>query len=224
MNIDLGKAFGFVFEDEQWIGKVLIGGLISIIPIVNFAIFGWMIQIARSVSQGNSASLPNWGDFGRYFMDGLLYIVIAIVYAIPMFLLMCIGVLPVALLGGDEAAAGAAILMVMCLMLLAVALGLVLSVITTAAVIRFIETGSLGAAFQFGEVLSMVRSDTKSWLIIWLYGILFGIVAQIGSSIFIIGLLFTYPYGMAGLGHVFGQVVAQRRAAAGAMQPGASTF
>ena len=32
--MDIGKAFSYVFEDEGWISKVLIGGLLIWIPIV----------------------------------------------------------------------------------------------------------------------------------------------------------------------------------------------
>ena len=34
--MDIGKAFSFVFEDERWVSKVLLGGLFMIIPIVNY--------------------------------------------------------------------------------------------------------------------------------------------------------------------------------------------
>ena len=65
--MDIGKAFSYVFEDEQWISKVLIGGLLIWIPIVNFAVFGYMIKVAQNVAQGNPRPLPEWGEFGDHF-------------------------------------------------------------------------------------------------------------------------------------------------------------
>ena len=39
--MDIGKAFGFVFEDEQWVSKILLGAAIMLIPIFGlFALIG----------------------------------------------------------------------------------------------------------------------------------------------------------------------------------------
>ena len=83
--MDIGKAFGFVFEDEKWVSKVLLGGLFFLIPIVNFAVIGYMLKVAQNVAQGNPRPLPEWGggEFGNHFMRGLHGIVIQIVYQLP---------------------------------------------------------------------------------------------------------------------------------------------
>jgi len=40
--MDFGKAFSFVFEDEDWIKKIGVGGLISLIPVIGvFLVLGW---------------------------------------------------------------------------------------------------------------------------------------------------------------------------------------
>ena len=85
--MDIGKAFGFVFEDEKWVSKVLIGGLLIWIPIVNFAVFGYMLAVARNVAQGNPRPLPEWGEFGMLFGRGFSAFVIALVYLLPVFIL-----------------------------------------------------------------------------------------------------------------------------------------
>ena len=81
--MDIGKAFSFVFEDEKWVSKVLLGGLFLIIPIVNFAVIGYMLKVAQNVAQGNPRPLPEWSDFGDHFMRGLYGIAIQIVYQLP---------------------------------------------------------------------------------------------------------------------------------------------
>ncbi len=85
--MDIGKAFSYVFDDEHWISKVLIGGLLIWIPIVNFAVFGYMIKIAQNVAQGNPHPLPEWGEFGDHFMRGFYVFVIYLVYLLPIFIL-----------------------------------------------------------------------------------------------------------------------------------------
>ena len=36
-------------NDENWVKKVIIGGVLNIIPIVNFIIFGYMIETMKYI-------------------------------------------------------------------------------------------------------------------------------------------------------------------------------
>ena len=86
--MDIGKAFGFVFEDEEWVSKVLIGGLIYLIPLIGqLAIIGYSLKVAQNVAQGNPRPLPEWGEFGSLFGRGFYAFVIALVYLLPVFIL-----------------------------------------------------------------------------------------------------------------------------------------
>jgi hypothetical protein len=70
--MDLGRAFGFFFEDENWLNKVLIGGLLQIIPIVGqLALLGYLFEVARNVAQGNPRPLPDWSDLGTKLVKGV---------------------------------------------------------------------------------------------------------------------------------------------------------
>ena len=74
--MDVNKAFTFVFDDERWITKVLIGSVLLffsflIVPVFFFA--GYMIQIVRTVMDGLEDPLPEWEEWGRLFKDGLVY-------------------------------------------------------------------------------------------------------------------------------------------------------
>ena len=47
-TMNYSHAFSYVFEDKDWLSKILIAGLISLIPIVGqLYLFGWMIEIVR---------------------------------------------------------------------------------------------------------------------------------------------------------------------------------
>ena len=89
-----------------------------------------------------------------------------------------------------------------------------------AAITRYLQTGSLGSAFQFGQIIAMVRADLGSWVMLWLLYVLCGLVASAGSMI-VIGILFTYPYSQAVFGHILGQKLRQlaQPAAYGASYP-----
>jgi uncharacterized membrane protein len=77
--------------------------------------------------------------------------------------------------------------------------------------VRYIQTGSLGKALQVGEVITMVRSDLKTWLIVFLLIILFGMVGSVGALACGIGIIFTVAYSYMGIGHILGQVLAQQQ-------------
>ena len=57
--MDIGKAFSFVFEDEEWVSKILIGGLIALIPLVGqLVVLGYALKVAQNVAQGSPRPLP----------------------------------------------------------------------------------------------------------------------------------------------------------------------
>ena len=72
--MDYGKSFTFVFEDEKWISKFAVGVLITLVPILNFATYGYVIQLLKNVRDGEEKPLPEWDDFGKFFVDGLKFL------------------------------------------------------------------------------------------------------------------------------------------------------
>jgi len=210
--MDLGKAFSFVFEDEKWISKVLIGGLLIWIPIVNFAVLGYMLAVARNVAQGNSRPLPEWGEFGTLFGRGFYGFVIAFVYLLPVFILeglfFCLtGGLAAGSRRGDS---GAAIgLLGLCLVPLLIILALVLSLLIYAALARFVVTDNMSEAFKFSDVIASVRTNISTWLILWLVAILANFVGGLGVIACGVGVLFTAFYAYCVTGHALGQTIKQ---------------
>ena len=87
--MDVGKSIGYVFEDKKWTNKLLIGMLVSIVPIVNFALFGWVIDIMRNVSQREPMPLPEWDNFGDKFVKGAILFVVGLIYSLPALLITC---------------------------------------------------------------------------------------------------------------------------------------
>jgi Protein of unknown function (DUF4013) len=212
--MDIGKAFSYVFDDEQWISKVLIGGLLIWIPIVNFAVFGYMIKIAQNVAQGNPRPLPEWGEFGDHFMRGFYVFVIYLVYLMPIFILeglfFCVtGGLAAGSRRGEGGAAAA--LLGLCFFPLIIIVALALSFVLYAALARYVATNSLSESFKFAEVIASVRSNFTPWLMLWVVSILAGLAGGLGVIAFGVGVLFTSFYAQCVVGHALGQTVAQQR-------------
>ncbi|WP_129628883.1 DUF4013 domain-containing protein [Candidatus Oscillochloris fontis] len=213
--MDIGRAFSFVFEDEEWITIILIGGLIMLVPILGqIVLLGFLFETARNVVMGQSRPLPRWNHLGETFTNGLPTFVIQIVYSLPVLLLVCAFSCFLMLSGGamgrnEDAIAGMAMLSMFCFMPLMLIIALVLQPITLAAMVRHIQTGELSPALKVGDVIAMVRSNLSGWLILWLLQILCGLVASVGSVAFGVGALFTSVYAAAVFGHLLGQMTQQ---------------
>ena len=78
--MDFGKAFSFVFEDEDWIKKIGIGALLSLTVIGLIPVLGWALEITKRVINKDAEVLPDWSDFGGYITRGFLTFVIVFVY------------------------------------------------------------------------------------------------------------------------------------------------
>jgi hypothetical protein len=205
--MDIGKAFSYVFDDPDWIKKILIGGIVGIIPIVNFALFGYFIQIARNVAVGSERPLPEWGNFGEFFVTGFKFVVITLVYMIPALLFYCIAgaVIGIGAGSADSDAAGAAMgIGALCVMGIYFVLILLGTFLSMAALLKFAETNDFGPAFAFGNIFAYTQANLGQVLMLWLMYIVASIVGSLGSVI-CIGILFTLPYGYYMFGHVLGQ-------------------
>ncbi|NJO81489.1 MAG: DUF4013 domain-containing protein [Chloroflexi bacterium AL-W] len=214
--MNIGKAISYVFDDERWVTKVLLGGLILPIPILNFAAIGYTLKIARNVAYNNPQPLPEWGeDFGDTFIRGLYALIIGLVYALPLIiiitLLTCVfGAIAGA--GGSEEAAGFAILILNCLLYpIAIIGGIGTWLLVYAAYARYITSNySLGEALKFGEVIATIRSKPQPWLMLLLVYFLSSIIASLGMIACFIGVIFTAFIGQCMIGHVLGQIIAQQ--------------
>jgi hypothetical protein len=117
IEMDFGRAFTYVYEDERWFEKVAVGALISLVPILNFSLSGYQAVVIGNVARGESRPLPAWQDLGDFFIKGLYLFVAGIAYGfVPTFILTPIiaaaifiptGVLPLA--AGVSEDAGAAL-------------------------------------------------------------------------------------------------------------------
>lgn len=209
--MDVGKAFSYVFDDEQWLTSILIAGLLALVPILGWiAILGYMLEAARNVAMGSPRPLPKWDNFGEKLSLGFNAFLITLGWSLPVLLLMvpfmCIPLFAMA--GGEDAAAAAALGTVFCIMPIVIVLGIALQVPMLAGLARYLQTGSLGSAFKVGEIIAMVRADLGGWVVLWLLYLLCSIVASLGSVV-IIGFIFTLPYSQAVFGHLLGQKLQQ---------------
>ena len=228
--MNIGKSFSFVFDDKNWLSKLGLGALITLIPILNFSWTGYMVGIIRNVMNGSPEPLPTWDDLGKKFMDGLLLTVAGLVYALPVIVVFCLPlsflIVPAILSGNSDlddlatAIAGMGTALFVCLLCVLIVYVLALSVIYPAILVIFAREGTLASCFKFREVFSLISKNSSPFITAWAVNIglsfaisiVVGVVqtvlnlipclGQIAATVITFGII---VYATAVYAHLFGQ-------------------
>lgn len=205
--MDIGRTITFIFDDEEWLKKVLIGGCLMIIPILGqLMALGYGMEIARRVVKGHPQPLPEWEDWGQIAMDGLMNMIVTFVWSLPLILISsCLAIPFVFLPTGDEGGV-LFIVLISCFSLVILVGAILVAVLSPAAIVHYAVTGELGKAFQFREIFDMVRQNLGAYLMVMLVVIVIvPIISSLGSILLGCGALFTTFAGFLVMYHAYGQ-------------------
>lgn len=222
--MDVNKSIRYVFDDKQWISKLVIGALLSMLGFLivpALILQGYVVKIIRGVMNGDRDSLPEWDNWGELLRDGFFVTVAQLVYTLPFIILMIVGGLATgglaSVTGNNDLAAVAATgggILLMCLILLIVIAFLFL---TPAILIQYAIKDDFGATFRFGEVFDIIRNNMADILIAFLVtlvaafavSLIIGVLSIIPClgwiAAFLIGLA-VGPYISYVSGHLYGQI------------------
>lgn len=216
--MEFGRAFTYLTQDPDWLKKVGIAAGLMLIPFFGWIIVaGWGLEITRRVIQDDPNPLPDWSDFGNFFMLGLKGLVVGLVFNLPGGLVnTCQGTItaltsnPDVLreLGSDAATAlvSAGGLVALCCGCLGFIFSLAATFISPAALGNMMaNNGQLGAAFRFSEVFGLVRSAIGPYLMVLLGTLAVGLIIPFGLIICVIGIAATAAWGSTVLYHLYGQ-------------------
>lgn len=209
--MNFGLSFSYIFQDEAWFKKLLLPGLCMLIPIIGWMIaLGWSLRITQNVIAGEEKPLPNL-DFGNDLLKGFFVFLIGFVYSIPADILSTLSGW-ISRWGFFNSESGNAILVMFAggLGFLAFLIGLLTSFLALAAIANYAAKDDLGAAFRFGEVFELLKSNFGGWLVAALGTLLaLGIIGPLGTLACIIGVVVTLTYGLGVMGHLTGQAYRQ---------------
>jgi hypothetical protein len=186
--MEIGKAFTFIFQDKRWFTKLLLGWLVSIVPILNFAWAGYLVKTLRNVEQDKLEPLAEWDEFGEKFVQGFFLFLAGLVYSLPALIIGSFTIFPALLASGESSDTFATIMavtgsLVGCLLLI---YALALTILFPALYINLARKGTLGSTFQIGEFFRIMSRNAGAYFLAWLMAIVWTVV------IFLVGgLLFT---------------------------------
>ncbi|MFQ5708454.1 MAG: DUF4013 domain-containing protein [bacterium] len=203
--MNYSAALSFTFEDEEWVKKTVIGGLIAFVSfycgiffITGFFILGYYVALLRNVLNGVEKPLPDWSNFGNIFVDGVMGGIIFIVYFVVIGLICALPITQLAMdpyMPGVEK--GFAIALVSLLTLFAWCFFI------NAAFIQYAATNNFAAAFKISGLFNLLRSNLGNFLAIIIFStILNGILFLAGLGIV---SPFTNFWGLLVQAHLFGQ-------------------
>jgi hypothetical protein len=192
--MDYGSMVGDSFEyaKEAVVGKwnkwvmLIIATILLGLPLMGYAM---------KVLRGEKPA-PEVEDWGTLFIDGIKYLIVAIIWMLPVYIVL--GILMVvgfgAAMTGDSSAimAGAGIMLIG--MLVVAVLAVIIGLFMMIGIVRFARTGSIGEAFNFSAILATIAKI--GWvpyiialIVLIVCGAIFGIVVGILMMIPILGIL-----------------------------------
>lgn len=208
--MDIGASFSYMFQDEGWVKKILIGGVVLLVPIVNFAAIGYLIQIIRNVRAGQPLPLPEWDEFGRYFKDGLWIFLIFLVWSIPIIVVACLNGVGAAALAENEDMASVYGIVSACLSCVMALWGLVIAAVSPAILVRYAEVGEFMVGFRFSEILSVITANVGNYVIVVLLIWVASLIASLGVILCVVGVIFTQFWAYLVTGNLLGQLAGQQ--------------
>ncbi len=209
--MDVGLAFTFPFQDEEWVTKLILASVILLIPVLGvIVVLGWSLAISRGVIKGEAQPLAGWADFADLLTIGFKAFIISLVYALPIIIIS----IPFGLIAAMfEDAEGWIAFASICFSCFSILYGLVLAFIYPAAMGELAATDDMGAALNPTRIMELVRKAPNAYVLTFLATIGVSFLAGFGVLLCIVGVLFTMAYAYAVYGHLFGQAYLEATAA-----------
>ncbi len=210
--MEFGRAFTYATEDPDWLKKIGIAALVTLIPIVGqITVLGWALEITRRVINQDPSPLPDWDNFGDFVSKGFQAAVVGFVYALPLIVVSgCLNtVLPfMAQAGSDSEELMTTIITVfsICIGCFNFIYGILLSLVLPAAYGNMAASGGqVSAGFRFNEIIALVRAAPGPYAMVILGAIASSFIASLGIIACVIGVIFTQAYAMTVNAHLWGQ-------------------
>lgn len=190
--LDIQKALTYMSEDSRAGGKIGLGAVIGLAPILNLAAIGYQVEVARRVARGEPQSLAEWDDLRRLWGQGAwlglalyLYSLPLVLFAFSAMIAIFVGVVLAA--QADTAQTSRAltappavvIAIFVALAGLAMLYGFALGLLRPAILAEYVRRGTLQACFDFGALWRFIRHNPGEYLLVWLTEAVAGVIISL---------------------------------------------
>lgn len=187
---NIGDSFTWPFSDPNWLPKVLVQGLIAIIPIVgHIALLGWLLMTVDNYRAGRRELAPA----GFHLSRGIALWAVLLVYVIVLFI-------PGGIVNGIGSANDSAGLNALGSLLYLAAL-LLLLFLAPAIFLNTYRAGFQGG-FDIAGIWALATTHPSPTLLAAVMLLVANVISGLGFIVCCVGLLFTVPYAatiMAGV-------------------------
>lgn len=165
---DWQELLRYPLADDRWIIKIVIGGLITLVPVLNLALLGYAVACIELGVHGRR-QLPEWESWRDYISDALSAVLIILAYLlVPIVLTVILSHIP--LIG----------------FLLGAVLIIMAGSLAPMAIAAYTMRRDISEAFSLGDILHQIKNNLEAYLSGYLFLIL---TACLGLT-----LIITLPY------------------------------
>jgi hypothetical protein len=210
-SFDFAKPFAFVFEDPDWMQRIVVGGLFYLAGffIVGwFFILGYVAKLARNVIAGMERPLPDWENLGDYFNEGLRLFFVGFCYIAPL-VVLAVGFMAPAIIADatdSEAARQMSAILTGCMTCLFVPLTFAAIFFMPASLLFVAVERRFGAAFEFGRIWPFIKQNIGNYFLAIIVYLVARTLGGVGIFLLCIGVIFTGFWSFLITTHAFAQV------------------
>lgn len=148
----IGESFAYAKDAvwEKWNRWLM---LIIATILLGIPLMGYIMKVLRGTKPA-----PEVEDWGTLFVDGIKYIIVKIIYAIPIIIVgfLVLGAAFITAISGNVTAMTGAIAGMIAGVLIILILAIIIVLFEIIGMVRFARTGSIGEAFNFTAILATI--------------------------------------------------------------------
>ena len=210
-QFDFAKPFSYVFDDPEWLTKILIGGLFYIAGFLIvgwFFILGYVAKTTRNIIAGHPRPLPEWQNLGDFFNEGLRLFGVMLAIILPLVGLAMVIMIPASILGSvnNEGAEVVSGLMSGAIVCLFVPISLAITFFMPAMLLFAAVEQRFGAAFEFGRIWPFIKQNIGNYVLAIVVYLIARFIGGFGIMLLCIGVVFTGFWSFLITAHGFAQV------------------